>query len=157
MAACSDRRFEEMLYAYELGIFPDAERAELEQHILECDSCFEKVSKFESAAHLLRTSQAVKQEVETLTGNTTSRPEERLRRATWIRSGLAVAAVLVILLLRPWRLEFQPDQPAQADTYRLAVAPFQNLTDDTELDRLCEIATGLLVTDLSESHYIQVI
>jgi hypothetical protein len=41
MNACTKPHLQVLLSAYELGILPDEERKEVEQHLLECDRCCE--------------------------------------------------------------------------------------------------------------------
>jgi len=48
MSACTDQKFERMLHPYELGMLPDADRAEFEIHLTECDSCFQKALKLDN-------------------------------------------------------------------------------------------------------------
>ena len=49
MAGCSDERFEKMLYAYELGMLSAEEREAVEMHLLECEHCFERRSRGDTA------------------------------------------------------------------------------------------------------------
>jgi tetratricopeptide (TPR) repeat protein len=68
-----------------------------------------------------------------------------------------VLIALMVLLLRPWRVELASQQEAKAAEDRLAVMYFENVAEPDDPKRLGEIAANLLITDLSESHYIRVV
>jgi non-specific serine/threonine protein kinase len=68
-----------------------------------------------------------------------------------------IAIVLLFLIFKPWRIVIEPDQRAIAAENRLAVMYFDNLADPDDSQKLGEIAANLLITDLSESNYLQVI
>ena len=156
---CNDKRYEKLLYAWELGLLDDADRKALELHLLDCNACFLRAEKFADAAELLRHSESIKtalasQASEEYPDDTTA------RRNVWpglVRISLVAAAVLAILILRPWQLEFKSTQVAVAAANRLAVDDFRNLTAPDDPDRLGSIVAGLLITDLSESEYLQVV
>jgi len=69
----------------------------------------------------------------------------------------AVAVVLLLLILKPWNLSIVADQQAQAADEWLAVMYFENLTDPSDQQRLGEIVTNLLISDLSEVKSIKVV
>ena len=161
MAGCSDKRFEEMLYAYELGLLEEDEERELEIHLLECGSCFEKVRNMSRASDLLRHSPRIR---EAMLGDSVG-PEMRdadkpAVRRPWpklLPIGLAAAAVLIFLILQPWDIRISPRQEAMASENRLLIMPFRNLADPADSSRLGEIAANLLITDLSESRFVNVV
>ena len=68
-----------------------------------------------------------------------------------------IAAVLVLaaalLVLKP----FESKQTATAAEKRLAILYFENMEEPADPQRLGEIATNLLITDLSESKYVSVV
>jgi tetratricopeptide (TPR) repeat protein len=76
-------------------------------------------------------------------------------------AGVAAALVLVVAILflvfRPFTSRVSPDQAALADENYIAVMYFENLVDRDDPGRFGEIATNLLITDLSESEYMRVI
>ncbi|MBN2225828.1 MAG: tetratricopeptide repeat protein [candidate division Zixibacteria bacterium] len=163
MSGCIDKRLGNKLYAYELGMLGDQEREEFEIHLLECESCNARARKFQLAGRLLRNDHDVRDTIGTLAG-----PEENdnvsenitpLRR--WWQSAIpatvAVAVILVILLAKPWNIQIQPDLEAIAARNSLAVMYFDNIADESDSGRLGEIATNLLITDLSESQYVRVL
>jgi hypothetical protein len=54
MSECIDPKFKEMIHAYELDLLTKDDRLQFEQHLLECDSCFEEVRQFFPASILMR-------------------------------------------------------------------------------------------------------
>jgi serine/threonine protein kinase/tetratricopeptide (TPR) repeat protein len=90
--------------------------------------------------------------------STLSSPPPKPRRSRLIVSASAVTViVLAVFLLKPWRIAIEPNQEASAVENRLAVMYFDNVGDPADPNRLGEIATTLLITDLSESQYVQVV
>jgi len=161
---CNDKHFEQMLSAYELGMLSDDDREAFELHLYSCESCFERVNKFRSAARVLRDSEAVRETVASIAEQdekVSSSAETTGHRSAWgwsrLVPTLAAAAVLLLLVFQPWRLEFRSDQVAVAVENRLAIMYFDNIVEPTDSTRLGEIITNLLITDLSESHYLQVV
>jgi serine/threonine protein kinase/tetratricopeptide (TPR) repeat protein len=65
--------------------------------------------------------------------------------------------VLLLLILKPFRLEIVSDKSAVAKENSLAIMYFDNLVDAEDEERLGEIVTNLLITDLSESEYMRVV
>ena len=168
MAGCSDERFEKMLYAYELGMLSAEEREAVEMHLLECEHCFERAKQFRDAARLLQVDPAVRDAIrridpDDLGTDENSMPDKQApaprsqRSAPWAKIALAAAAVLVILILRPWKLEIGPRQEALAAENLLAIMYFDNLADPGDPRRLGDIIANLLMTDLSESGQIQIV
>jgi len=70
---------------------------------------------------------------------------------------VALAVVLVIFVLEPFRVEMGPKKEAVARENSIAIMYFENLVDREDQDRLGEIVTNLLITSLSESKYIGVV
>ena len=163
MAGCTDDRFEKMLYAYELGMLSDEDRAAVEMHHLECDSCFEKAKKFNESARLIQCDSAVRETIHQIAStDTTDRIEdeaitEKSRWPTWLRTSIAAAAVLLILVLQPWKIEISPRQELFASENLLAIMPFGNMVDKDDSQRLGEIVANLIMTDLSESQELQIV
>jgi serine/threonine protein kinase/Flp pilus assembly protein TadD len=65
--------------------------------------------------------------------------------------------VLLLLILKPFQVEIVPEKEAMAEENRLAIMYFDNLADPEDERKLGEIATNLLITDLSESQYLDVV
>ena len=73
-----------------------------------------------------------------------------------VPTALAIVVALV-LILKPWKFEISPSQEAIAAENRLAIMYFDNLVDPEDSQKLGEIATNLLITDLTESQYLDVV
>jgi len=65
--------------------------------------------------------------------------------------------ILLFLILKPFQVEILPERKAVGKENRLAIMYFDNLVDPEDTQRLGEIATNLLITDLSESQYLDVV
>ena len=166
MDRCTDSRFEKMLYAWELDMLSDEERLAFQEHVLECPSCLAKLQEFEGASRLLLRDPDIRTALEELAeaeGRDDSRETVDVREADGNRRGgliktiVAIAAVLTILVLRPWDITISPSKEAVAAANRLAVMYFDELPDGSHADRTGEAVTNLLITDLSESEYVQVV
>jgi serine/threonine protein kinase/Tfp pilus assembly protein PilF len=65
--------------------------------------------------------------------------------------------VLLFLILKPFQVDIAPKKEAIAEQNRLAIMYFENLAEPEDERKLGEIATNLLITDLSESQYLDVV
>jgi eukaryotic-like serine/threonine-protein kinase len=74
-----------------------------------------------------------------------------------IPASVVFVAILLFLILKPFKLEIGQDKGPVAAENSLAVMYFENLADKEDKDRLGEIVTNLLITDLSESQYMNVV
>ena len=70
---------------------------------------------------------------------------------------LIVAIAALIMVFKPWRIEIESGHEAVAAENRLAIMYFDNLADLDDSQSLGEIVANLLITDLSESEYVQVV
>ncbi|UCC80166.1 MAG: protein kinase [Candidatus Zixiibacteriota bacterium] len=84
---------------------------------------------------------------------TNAKPIKRLLIPTAVLS----VVILLFLIFKPWRIVVEPDQQAIAAENRLAVMYFDNLADPEDSERLGDIATNLLIADLSESRFLNVV
>ena len=167
MAGCSDKRFENMLYAYELGLLSDQDREAVEMHQLECEHCFGRVKRFREAARLIQADPVIRQAIRQMDGNDAGLEKNQppdiqipAKSKLWsigVKTALAAAAVLLILILQPWKIEIGPRQEAIAAENLLAVLCFNNVSDPGDPRKLGDIIANLLMTDLSESQYLQVV
>lgn len=165
MSSCTDRRFEDLLYAYELGMLTDEERHDLELHAMNCSSCLESLKGFSDTIETLRTDPDTRQTIENLAGAAKNdSPEKTTSTETaprgWRRLVVvyaAAAAVLLLLILKDWQFELRPSHEAVAMENRLVVMNFDNLTDPDDSENLARVLTSLLITDLSESAYLKVV
>ena len=167
MSGCSDRQYENMAHAWELGMLSDGERRSFEAHLLECDHCFSKVSGFRNTARLMNRDEDLRR----LVAQIDSRPrridsgeqaEQQLSRATSIRSrilpiSIAAAALLVLLVLKPWRIEFTSTDEVVASENRLTILFFENVAETADSTDLAAVATSLLITDLAQTGVIEVV
>lgn len=166
MERCTDSRFEKMLYAWELDMLSDEDRLAFQEHVLECPSCLRKLQQFEEASRILRHDPDLRVALDDLAAqeeqvaprrSVAKEGVTRGRRSNLIRTVVAVAAVLVILVLRPWDITISPSKEAVAAANRLAVMYFDEIPTNSENGRMGEAVTNLLITDLSESQYVQVV
>jgi len=154
MNECIDKRLGNLLYAYEIDLLSDEEREEFEIHLLECKYCNDRVQNFQAATDIIKHDKEIKDVVARLD---IVKAIPKKPSGTYIKSILAVAAVLVILILKPWQIEFQSTKEARAIENRLAVLYFENLASPSDPDRTGEIITDLLITDLSQSQFLEVL
>ncbi|UCC43838.1 MAG: tetratricopeptide repeat protein [Candidatus Zixiibacteriota bacterium] len=169
MKQCLDKRFEKLLHAYELGILSDEDRADFEIHQMECDYCFEQARQFKDPVYLIEHDPDVRASIKQMdeekssdaAGTRDAVPGTGRRRfpgrLTPLRAVFSVAAVLVILVLKPWNIEFKTDQEVVASDNRLAVMYLVDSTYEQEAEKLGNIVTNLLITDLSESRRVDVV
>jgi len=164
MSECRDQRFENMLHAYELGMLDDADREALEIHLLECDHCYARLMEMKQEMLIMQSDPDARKTITDIIeqGDPDSVVEsgDSTRRPLWQRmmpTLVAVAALLVFLILKPWHLEFRTSEEAIAAKNRMAVMYFENLAQRDDPDRMGEIAANLLMTDLSESSYLTVL
>ena len=93
-------------------------------------------------------------------GRTSLRGLSRARRRILtiaIPAAVALAVLLAIFILEPFRVEMGPQKEAVARENSLAIMYFENLVDPNDSDRLGQIVTNLLITSLSESKYLNVV
>ena len=166
MPGCGNERFENMLHAYELGMLAPDERRELELHLLECSDCLESVKSFEETASHLKYEQSIRDYL-----NELSRGDDRQAVTSpdrlvglsdslnWRRlaPALALVTICLLLILKPWNIEIQTTEEARAGDNILAVMYLQNIVNPDDPERLGDIATNLLITDLSESAHLRVV
>ena len=162
MSQCTDPKLGRMLYAYELGGLNEDDRRAFEIHLVECGHCFDQVQSFQRTAEVLRSDRVVRKEIAGLQSEGAleedSNEEPVLPKwRNWLKVAVAAAAVIVVLLLSPWELEFKPTSEAVAAEPLLAIMYFDDMTGAGEESRYGEICADLLITDLSESEYVTVV
>jgi serine/threonine protein kinase/tetratricopeptide (TPR) repeat protein len=82
-------------------------------------------------------------------------PRSRRRLLSYLVPASVVFVIaFVVLILRPFRFDIAPEDAAVAEQSSLAVMYFDNLVDPEDSDRLAQMITSLLITDLSESQYV---
>jgi len=157
-----DRNIKDLLYAYELGMLDDDERRKMELHLLENEQDFEDFREFHDVVALMRQDAEVRQTIEEIAREQIAEDKavDRKRTSFWRRRWPALGTVLVIallLILKPWQIEFHSTQEAVAIENLLVITHFENTIDPTDSLSLGRIVVNLLITDLSESRYLQVV
>ncbi|MFH1687958.1 MAG: FlgO family outer membrane protein [bacterium] len=161
MPDCSEKRLRDRLYAYELGLLEDTERREMELHMLDCESCLQDLKRFRETVGLIRDDSDVRATVALLAEEHQTMPMPSRRRRFW-RTALAPTSVLAVivllaLLVKDWQFEFQPSLTAVAAENRIAVMPFSDIFKPDDTSRLGDMVTNLVITDLAQSRYFQVV
>jgi tetratricopeptide (TPR) repeat protein len=82
---------------------------------------------------------------------------KRNLKRVFVPSVAVFVAVALFLIFKPFTINIAPDRPAMAGENMLAVMYFENMVDRADSTRLGEIATNLLITDLSESQRVKVL
>ncbi|MCI0530932.1 MAG: protein kinase [candidate division Zixibacteria bacterium] len=67
-----------------------------------------------------------------------------------VPASVVAVLALVILILKPFKIEVAPDQKAQAGQNSLAVMYFENIPEPDDMNRTGEMLTNLLITSLSQ-------
>jgi len=116
----------------------------------------DKETRYQTAAGMLADLKRVKKELDAsgITGRADS-PKKRFGKM--LIPLLIIILALLLLIYKPWKFEISPSQEAIARENKLAIMYFDNLADPNDSLKLGEITTSLLITDLSESEYIQVV
>ena len=164
MSDCRDKRFKSMLHAYEFGILDDQDRCEIEIHLLECEDCLNDVKQFSDAARLLQRDPDVRDTVYDIYNDQSQNESDRYTKSFFSRlwSGFAPISILIVVMamlmvLKDWQIEIRPAQDAMASQTRLAVMYFSDSPDREDSSKTAEITASLIITDLSESHFLQVV
>ncbi|MEW5922446.1 MAG: tetratricopeptide repeat protein [Candidatus Zixiibacteriota bacterium] len=167
MPGCGNKKFEDFFHAYELGMLSDADRGEFEMHLMVCEACFDDAQKLAEATHLVRRDGDVRAVIEEVadvdTGGEVSNASQVKQPFNYKRlwqslvPSLIVLGLLIVMIIQPWQVDIRPSQDAVATQNRLAIMYFENLADPQDEQRLGDIITSLLITDLSESQYMSVI
>ena len=173
MSECINEDVGRLLHAYELGQLDENDCERFEEHLMECDYCFEQAKKSQSISRMILTDNENRKNIEELVSrfdqiDKIDEHEDNLPRkevekklqtsrvSKIIRITVSIAAVLVILLLKPWDITFHSTNEALAYENLLAILYFEDMTDG-ESGRLGEIASDLLINDLAESEFVTVV
>ena len=156
---CNDRQTARLLHAYELGLLSDEDRERVELHIHQCEKCFQELKETEQAARLLKYDAQVNRVIEAIV-HESDHEEEQLRSSKVRRMVLsvgAIAAIVLILVLKDWRVDIHTSETVVAGENRVAILPFDNIVQPSDSARLGDIISDLLITDLSQSPSLQVV
>ncbi len=163
MSECTDKRYRDMLHAWELGLLSGDERRDLELHLMDCPACRKEARELVDAMRAVRSDSDVAETVRILSEReerATAREAAPRRRRFWatvIPTSVAAIIVLFALVLKDWQFDIHPTDQAIAFENRLAVMPFENLTAAPDSLRMGEVVANLITTDLSESDYVRVV
>jgi len=159
MSECHDRKLAERLHAYELGLLSAEERAQLEQHIIECDRCFSDLQSNARLARLLKLDADARRLVRESTREAehVSSAHPTVRRWRVLVPVAVAAAVALLLVLKDWRFDIRSNEPVVAGENRVAILPFANLAQPLDSTKLGEIIADLLITGLSQTDSLQVV
>ncbi|MCK5126261.1 MAG: tetratricopeptide repeat protein [candidate division Zixibacteria bacterium] len=158
MNHCTDKRFKEMRHGYELGLLNEKDRQEFELHMFDCEACFEAIAETHNASRHILQSPEIRSIINDAEQAEEAKVKEKPKPARIWSTLIPVAAiVLLVLILKPWKIEIHPDDTAIASENRLVIACFANLAEVDTANRMGEAVSNLLITDLAESHYLQVV
>ena len=74
-----------------------------------------------------------------------------------VPASIVFVLVLLFLILKPFQIEIGPERRAIAEENSLAIMYFENMVDREDSDKIADMITALLITDLSESQYMRVV
>jgi serine/threonine protein kinase/Flp pilus assembly protein TadD len=74
-----------------------------------------------------------------------------------IPASVVFIIALLLLILKPFQLEITSEKRAVAEENTLAIMYFENLKNREDEERIGEMVSELLITDLSESQYMKVV
>ncbi|MCP4631846.1 MAG: tetratricopeptide repeat protein, partial [candidate division Zixibacteria bacterium] len=145
-----------------------SDREIFELHLLECDYCFDKAESFQQEIKIISADseaidtfdKAVTEKLKNLDGSQIDNNQLPIKSKRWIKLTpvMATAAIILLfLILKPWNFDFHPTKEAEALENKLAVLYFENIGDQGDPDKLGQIVSNLLITDLSESRHIQIV
>ncbi len=162
MGECIDKEIGKLLHAYELGQLNDQEIELFEEHLMECNYCYDEARKSQNISRLILTDEENKKNIVKIVSEKdgTEKIIDIKSKSKWsgiFKIAVAVAAVVVILVLNPWKIEFSPKQEAVAHDNMLAIMYFDNLASGQDQNRMGEIIADLLITDLAESGYFTIV
>ena len=74
-----------------------------------------------------------------------------------VPASIVLIAVLLFFVLNPFKIQITSKQEAQAKENSLAIMYFENVADPEDKEKMAQMITSLLITDLSESQYLSVV
>ena len=119
MEECLDRSLQDQLHAYELGLLADERRKKVQEHLLECGICFEKVSRLHEAIRLIRTDRDIRAVVESVVRDEVAIKSVwiKLKQLVWPKDTRAIfikpltIAILLLMLAYPvYRIGFYTNE-----------------------------------------------
>ncbi len=113
----------------------------------------DRSTRYQSAAEVIADLRELQKET---TAGVFAKPKKRLLPFI-VPASIVFIIALLFLILKPLQVEVVPEKRAIAQENSLAIMYFENLVDREDTERLGEIVTNLLITDLSESEYMRVV
>jgi len=110
-------------------------------------------TRYQSAAEVVADLKGLENETNVVIA---ARPRSRLLPLV-IPASVVFVIALLFLILKPFQIHVAREKSAIAKENSLAIMYFDNLVDAEDEQRLGEIVTNLLITDLSESEYMRVV
>jgi serine/threonine protein kinase/Tfp pilus assembly protein PilF len=118
-------------------------------------------TRYQTAADMLAELKRIRREVEGSQPSMLSRTMATQPKRSYLKYVIATSAVtviaLVLFVLKPFKFDVAPEQRAAASENSLAVLYFDNVADPSDVDKHAQMITSLLITDLSESQFLQVV
>ena len=74
-----------------------------------------------------------------------------------VPASIVFVVLLLFLILKPFKFEVVPEKGAIAEENSLAIMYFENVVDPEDKDRIAQMITALLITDLYESQYMRIV
>jgi len=110
-------------------------------------------TRYQSAAEVIADLKGLQKE---MTAGVLAKPKKKLLPFI-VPAAIVFVVLLLFLILKPFKFEMVPEKEAIAKENTLAIMYFENMVDKEDTERLGEIVTNLLITDLSESEYMRVV
>lgn len=158
MSSCNEKKYQDMIHAYEMGMLSENDERDFEIHLLDCQYCCEEIKNFEQQTAFIKNDSDFKKIADNYSAETKVQTSENRKKISsfYFKISIAAAAVLIFLLLKPWSITIDTTQEAIATENKLVIFPFHNIIDKSDPDNLGEIIANLLLTDLAESNYLKV-
>ncbi|MFH1699188.1 MAG: tetratricopeptide repeat protein [Candidatus Zixiibacteriota bacterium] len=157
MSKCTDKALGQLIHPYELDLLPEDQRQNFEIHLYHCNYCFENVKQFKDTSRLLNEDAELRIIVEKAVKETKTKPIHSGFFRRFMPASAVILALLIILIVKPWKIEISPTNESIAGENRIAIVYFEDLRKNAPFAESCEIISSLLSTDLSESRLVEVV
>ena len=110
-------------------------------------------TRYQSAAEIIADLKGLQKET---TVGVFAKPKKKLLPFL-VPASIVFIILLLFLIFKPFQFEIVPGKKAIAKENSLAIMYFENMVNPEDGDRTAQMITALLITDLSESQYMQVV